>query len=179
MSLQGVMESIEGHQFAAEVNLAAGFEAFHRSIQGHSLFRELGGLMKDDPSVFRTVLVRIVELSRKPIRTQYENPFDSAMAVYLMAVDGVDSEVAAVAAQHVSKAANCWWASQVSTGIEISASLRRLGVPPALLVTGVMRTMVAGGEIGHAPDVIPTPEKRINGRGCHHTRKRRTAKRAA
>ena len=173
-----MMETVEGHRFAAEVNLAAGFDAFHRGIQNHSLFRELAGLMKD-PIVFRTVLVRIVELSRKPIRTQYENPFDSAMAAYLIAVDGVDPEVAAVAAEAVSKAPNCWWASQVSTGIEISARLRRLGVPSAPLVRSVMRNMVAGGEIGRAPHVTLTPEKHINGRGCHHTRKRRTGKRAA
>jgi hypothetical protein len=96
MSLQNVMETIEGHQFAAEVNLAAGFDAFHRGIENHSLFRDLAVLIKD-PGVLKTVLVRLIELSRKPIRTQYENPFDSAMAAYLVAVDAVDPEVAAAA----------------------------------------------------------------------------------
>ena len=122
MSLQNVMETIEGHQFAAEVNLAAGFDAFHRGIENHSLFRDLAVLIKD-PGVLKTVLVRLIELSRKPIRTQYENPFDSAMAAYLVAVDAVDPEVAAAAAEAVSKTPNCWWASQVSSGIAISASL--------------------------------------------------------
>jgi hypothetical protein len=122
MSPREMMETIEGPQFAAEVNLAAGFEAFHRSIQSHSLFRDLAGLMKDHPAVFKTVLVRLNDLSRKPIRMQYENPYDSAMAAYLMAADGVDPEVAAVAAEAVSKAPNCWWASQVSSGIARAAS---------------------------------------------------------
>lgn len=178
MTLQNVMETIEGHQFAAEVNLAAGFDAFHRGLQNHSLFGELADLIKD-PGALKTVLVRLIELSRKPIRMQYENPFDSAMAAYLMAVDGVDPEVAAVAAEAVSKAPNCWWASQVSTGIEISAGLRRLGVPSAPLVRSAMRNMIAGGEIDRAAHVTLTPEKHINGRGCHHTRKRRAGKRAA
>ena len=178
MTLQEVMETVEGQPFSAEANLAAGLDAFCGAIRNHSLFRDLADRMKD-PGVLKTVLVRLVELSRRPIRMQYENPFDSAMAAYLMAVEAVDSEVAAVAAEAVSEAPNCWWASQVSTGIENSASLRRLGVPSAPLARGVMRNMVAGSEIGGAPHVTLTPEKHINGRRCHHTRKRRAGKRAA
>jgi len=178
MSLPDVMEAIEGHQFAAEVNLAAGLDAFYRAIQNHSLFRDLADLVKD-PGALKTVLVRLIELSRKPIRMQYESPFDSAMAAYLMAVEGVDPEVVAVAAEAVSKTPNCWWASQVSSGIAVSANLRRLGVPSAPLVRTVMRSVVVGGAIGPTSPVTLTRDKHINGRGCHRTRRRRTGNRAA
>ena len=178
MTLQDVMETIEGHRFAAEVNLAAGFEAFSGGIQNHLLFRDLADRMKDQ-SVLKIALRRLSELARKPIRMQYENPSDSAMAAYLMAVQRVDPEVAAVAAEAISKTPNCWWASQVSSRIAASASLRRLGVPSAPLARSAMRNMVAGGEIDRAPHAMLKPAKQVNGRGCHHTRKRRAGKRAA
>ena len=171
------METVEGHRFGAEVNLAAGLHGFYRATQNHPLFRDLADLMKD-PGALKTVLVRLIELSRKPIRMQYENPFDSAMAAYLMAADGVDPEVAAVAAETVSKAQNCWWASQVSSGIAVSVSLRRLGVPSAPLVRSAVPNVVAGGEIGRVPHVKLNAETHINSLG-YHTRKRRTEKRAA
>jgi len=179
MSLQNVMDSIEGHQFAAEANLAAGFDAFHRGLQNHLLFRELSDLMRDDAVALKTVLVRLIELSQTPIRMQYENPFDSAMAAYLMAVEGVDPEVAAVAAEAVSKAPNCWWASQISSRIAISADLRRLGVPSAPLMKSVMHNMVVGGAIGHTCPGTLTQEQHSTGRGCYRTRKRRAGNRAA
>ncbi len=42
MTLQDVMEAMEGHRFAAEVNLAAGLDAFDRGVQDHSSFPRLG-----------------------------------------------------------------------------------------------------------------------------------------
>ena len=97
MTLQDVMENIEGNQFAAEANLAAGFDAFYRSVQSCSLFRELAYSIKY-PGALKTLLNR---------SGCSMNPFDSAMAAYLMAVERGDSEVASVVAEAFSKAPNC------------------------------------------------------------------------
>jgi hypothetical protein len=125
MNLKGVMQAIEGHQFAAEVNLASGSFAFYRSLKNHRLFLELAGLVKES-GAREAIAARLVELSSKQIELQYENPFDAAMTAYLTVLDEADNlETLAGAAEAVSKAPNCWWAAEASTRLMSKVNLHR------------------------------------------------------
>ena len=125
MSLQEVMEAVEGHQFAAELNLASGSSAFYRSLGNHPLFLALAGLLKhgrERELVFR----RVIELSNYPIQLEFENPFDAALTTYLTALDAQCPIRAAIAARAASKAPNCWWAAESSERLLTAAQKRQM-----------------------------------------------------
>jgi hypothetical protein len=125
MTLQEVMSLIESQHFAAEVNMAASSNMFDRGLRNHHLFRDLAEHMKkgrEREEVFR----RVLDLSRRPIQSEFENPFDAALAAYLIALDTEDPGMAAIAAETVWKAPNCWWAAEHSARLLAEAKERAL-----------------------------------------------------
>jgi hypothetical protein len=113
MTLQDVMHTIEGHQFAAEANIASGSKAFHNGLRSHHIFGELMEYMKE-PNVREVILNRLIELSKKPVQPYFENPFDTALTTYLTALDLQSPELVRHGAEAVSKAPSCWWANEMS-----------------------------------------------------------------
>jgi hypothetical protein len=113
MTLQDVMHTIEGHEFAAEANLASGSKAFHNGLRSHHIFSELMEYMKET-DVREAILNRLIELSKKPVQPHFENPFDTALATYLTALDLQSPELVRRGAEAVSKAPSCWWANEMS-----------------------------------------------------------------
>src|SRR5260370_47516 len=111
MSLQDVMLKVEDHQFAAEMNLASGSMTFYNSLRNHRVFSELTEQMKE-PNVPEAVLRRLIELSNRTVQPQFENPFDVALTTYLTMLDLHSPELIRRAAEVVSKAPNCWWATE-------------------------------------------------------------------
>jgi len=140
MSPQELMRALEGHQFAAEVNLAGGSEAFYRGLRSHRLFCELMNQLKQR-STRELVLARLLELSREPIRPEYENPYDAAMTAYLVALEATEkAELVAAAAEAVSKAPNCWWASGASARLLAAENLRRSANVLATAASGIIES---------------------------------------
>jgi hypothetical protein len=108
-----VLRTIEGHRFAAEINLASGSRAFHSGLRSNGIFQALMEYMKE-PNAPQTVLKRIIELAARPVQLPFENPFDTALAAYLTALDLTSPELVKHGAEAVSKAENCWWATEMS-----------------------------------------------------------------
>ncbi len=134
MSLQEVMQAIESHRFAAELNLASGSSIFYRGLQNHRLFRELSDHVNEPGAGAReAILARLLQLSRQRIELQYGNPFDTAMTTYLTVLDQVENpETLSSAAEAVSKAPNCWWAAEASMRLQSKVKLHRLRQPFSL-----------------------------------------------
>ena len=179
MILDDLMAGIEGHQFAAEVNLAAGFDGFLHVVQNYSLIRGIVDQMRESQSVLKTVFKHLAVLAANPIQVQYENPGDSAMAAYLLAIETIDPEAALPAAEAVSLAPNCWWASRVCSRILASASLRRLGIPKIAIVGGKVRNGASVSMKRRISDVNQIADGQRGRHGSYRMRKRRTSGRAA
>jgi len=109
MTLAETMAAIERDEFAAEMNLAAGTKAFRRAVREHELFDRLSELAKENPS---EVAERIETISRSAVDERYENPFDTALSAYLMALcDVAGPEIASKIVQAVLRTPKTWWAS--------------------------------------------------------------------
>jgi hypothetical protein len=109
MTFAETMRAIEQDEFAAEMNLAAGTKAFRRRLREHNLFRRLTELAKENPA---EVAGRIEGISHLEIDQGYENPFDTALSAYLMALSDVaEPERISKAAAAVLRTPKCWWAS--------------------------------------------------------------------
>ncbi len=109
MTFAETMRAIEQDEVAAEMNLAAGTKAFRRAIRGHELFQRLTELAQKDPA---EVVTRIENISHLEIDERYENPFDTALSAYLMALSDVaEPETLSKAAAAVLRTPKCWWAS--------------------------------------------------------------------
>ena len=121
MALADVMQAIEQHRFAAEVNLAAGTKAFRRGLRSHALFRKLDEFARE-PQARREIVERIASLSRAEIDTRYENGFDAALSAYLTALgDTAEPELIAEAASAAASAPNCWWTVAISRELMMRA----------------------------------------------------------
>jgi hypothetical protein len=112
MTLAEAMAIIEQDEFAAEMNLADGTNAFRRAIREHQLFHQLSELAKENPS---RLAERIEAISRIGIDERYENRFDTALSAYLMVLSDVaEPEVASNASRAVLRTPKIWWASGIA-----------------------------------------------------------------
>lgn len=131
VELQEVFSKIEDHKFAAELNLASGLKSFTKGLRDHELFGELVHLAKE-PAGAKEIARHVVQLSAQSIDTQYENPFDAALSAYLTAIgDFVEPETLTMAAEAALSAKNCWWASNIASGLLTNALASGHAVPLA------------------------------------------------
>ena len=129
--LQEVFSKIEGHKFAAELNLASGSKSFTKGLRDHELFGELVHLAKE-PARANEIAKHVLQLSAQSIDPQYENPFDAALSAYLTAIGGfVEPETLTRAAAAAFSAKNCWWASNIASGLLTNALASGDAVPLA------------------------------------------------
>ena len=63
------------------------------------------------------MLGRIYDMARLSVDLRYENPKDTAMAVLLWLMQSTQVEYAALAAQYVDKAQQCWYAKKFARAI--------------------------------------------------------------
>lgn len=175
MTLEQAMCVIEGHEFAAEANLASGSKAFYSGLRKHPAFRELLGHIRE-PNAPETMLRRSVELASRPVDRSIENPFDTALTAYLTALDLQNSELIGRAAEAVSKATNCWWAAEISS--RILARVSEGQMPLAVFHPGVNASALgADPETPSSPRPTYRPRRPKEGHVSGH-RRRRLASRA-
>ncbi|MGK7926221.1 MAG: hypothetical protein AB4290_13425 [Spirulina sp.] len=107
--IQKTMETIEGYEFDALLNVASSFKMLKKIARKQTAFKDLVAFLTDSPENVWLVLKRTVDLSNQPIDPQYENPADIALTVYLLALSLVDLDIAETASSFVLQAQNCWW----------------------------------------------------------------------
>jgi hypothetical protein len=113
MTLDEAMKEIESHEFAARVNVASDLTTFLQAAQAepsvNCLLEEL-----DSPEMRPAVLSKVYELTQRQVDPRYENPWDTALAVYVWAMSLRDLDLAKVAAKEVVQVPQCWWAAKLS-----------------------------------------------------------------
>jgi hypothetical protein len=107
---------IESMEFAAQVNLVSGFKMFEELATRNICYimlvvaiRELG------PEL---LFQRIKELVVSEFDYKYENPYDTALAVYIMALNEINHSAAGHAAQISNDAKQIWWTRKVINKIQ-------------------------------------------------------------
>lgn len=119
--MNSLFEDIESHEFASRLNVASNLVTFLRDARNQvsviAIFEEL-----DEKEKLFQVLTRLIDLSRKTVDPRYENPLDTALAVYLWLLSLKNSEVASLGAQFILKCSQCWWAERIARSILLGST---------------------------------------------------------
>jgi hypothetical protein len=115
--IKGTMKKIESNEFSTLLNVTSSFKGFLRAAYEEQATQDLIKELIDAPVNTWLVLQRVTELSRQEIDTNYENPWDTALTIYVWALSLIDLEIAQTAAAFVLNAENCWWATRFANSI--------------------------------------------------------------
>jgi len=114
MEFVELLREIESHSFAARVNVASDVKTFLRGVWHQaaviSLFSKL-----EDKNYQSLLLNKISDLAQLAVDQRYENPNDTALAVYLWVLSFKSIDLATVAASIAAQASQCWWAKHFSS----------------------------------------------------------------
>jgi len=108
-----LFEAIESDRFSSIVNVASDFRQFIRALMATPEVRQLFDAKSVPEAVWR-VFERALELVGRNIDPEYENPWDAALAAYLLFLMAGDVTLGSVAAAAVLKCPNCWWSRKVA-----------------------------------------------------------------
>ncbi|MCK4578557.1 MAG: hypothetical protein KAU50_07185, partial [Candidatus Marinimicrobia bacterium] len=109
MNINDIFRKIESHETSAQLNLTSNLRHFFMYAERVECIQELKNALKDTICITET-LKRILSLSKEDIDFRYENPYDSAITIYLWVLF-LQSEIAGkVAANIASKLRHGWWA---------------------------------------------------------------------
>jgi hypothetical protein len=113
--IKDIMKKIESNKFSTLLNVTSSFNGFLRAAYEEQATQDLIEELINAPVNTWLVLQRITELSRKEIDTRYENPWDTALTIYVWALSLIDLEIAQTAAAFVVNTENCWWATRFAS----------------------------------------------------------------
>ena len=111
------MQEIESNQFSARLNVASSFKVFIHTALKESVFKELILELTKSRYNIWLVLQRATELAQKEFDSRYENPWDTALTIYLEALSLVKPKVAETAASFILRSPNCWWATRLAKSV--------------------------------------------------------------
>jgi hypothetical protein len=115
-----IIQKIESVEFSALLGIASSFRLFCKILYDREEMKTLLKLSRKSPENRWLVFKRITELARQDIDLQYENPNDTAISAYLIALSLVDLELAKTAASSVLVAQNCWWSAKFANYLDRS-----------------------------------------------------------
>lgn len=139
MTFQEAMREIESHEFAARLNLASDFRTFLKIARDQKPTQALVGLLfeKQRQKVWlyhQELVYRIFELSQQKVDPRYENPWDTAFAVYIWAINLIDWDLSKLVAERISRIANCWWAQKISRHILLEQQKQKTGYEQQFMI---------------------------------------------
>lgn len=95
--IRAVLDKIESEKFDIELNVTSNFSIYRNAITTSEYFEELRELLKNsDTKEFVEYLYNKISIE---IDMRYLNPYDTAIAFYILMLDSIDSEIA----QRISK----------------------------------------------------------------------------
>jgi hypothetical protein len=108
------MQMIEGHRFAALVNLASNRKTFLRSAAQQAEVEALARAMANDPAVVSQVLQRALALAALLADGDREHEADAALATYLSLLSDHRRELALMAAGSLPEPGPFFWARNLA-----------------------------------------------------------------
>jgi len=108
MMIQKLFKQIESHDFAAELNLALNLRNFFKIAERQECVRQLRQMLKDAKNITTTV-IRIAKLAKQKVDARYENPYDTAIAIYTWALFLENRTAGKIAAEYATEIKQGWW----------------------------------------------------------------------
>jgi hypothetical protein len=98
------------------MNVASGLKQFARGLSSAPEVQELvaSARSRDDSLV---IAERFNQVAARPANPDYENPWDVALAAYLLVLDRVDPPQAAVCAERALTSPHGWWSKKLADTI--------------------------------------------------------------
>jgi len=116
MTFKEALKEIESHAFAARLGVASDLKTFLRAAWNQvELIVLLNELRNED--IQRLLLLRAINLSQEKVDPRFENPSDTALALYVWAAYMKNNDLGKILAQAVTRAPQCWWAKLISRQI--------------------------------------------------------------
>lgn len=116
MNIQNLFIAIEDFEFGARVGVASGFETFGSIVCEQDEVKQLRDCCKD-VSAYRQLYKRAVKVCNRPIDTDYANPWDIPLAVYLAIIQDCNFEEGKILARIVESTDNLFWARKVALAV--------------------------------------------------------------
>jgi hypothetical protein len=113
INLDHTFEAIESADFRYKANFAAGITAFKQIILESESFQGLL-VARDDIEIADKIVLRIFKLMATEVDTRYENPYDTALATYLMVLDYIGHNHIVDYASVILELSKIWWAAKVA-----------------------------------------------------------------
>ena len=152
MTLPEPILVIESHEFAARVNVASDFGTFAAAMEAHEAFADAR-----QPAYAARIAQRALELIRRRVDIRYENPWDAALAAYILLLLHTSRGLARVVSAGVLQLPQLWWASKLARHVvhegrtESSDGIYQFGaVPGAAARTPGSTELVVWFPIAHA-----------------------------
>lgn len=141
MNWRWVRDKVEGEALTVRAGLASGKSLFVAILSESPELEALVDFLSSGPAALGIAVRRVKELVDSRFDDRYENPWDTALCAYLLAIERVDRDVACLAAEIVLNARQTWWASKVALALLAPAavldsiSLSVLVPAPAFTIT--------------------------------------------
>jgi hypothetical protein len=135
--LKELFTAIESPRFSAEMNVVSGFGSFMRALSSHPQVRQLGEAL-DSPKALGDLFNRLLEVMGREFDTRYENPWDVALATYLLLLSTRSTTLTLLAAAKIKECPQGWWARKLADRVGPS--------PPVPSDAGVTREIITGQE---------------------------------
>ncbi len=109
-------EKLESDRFSATLNVVSGLNQFVRALSSSG---EVQGLLASVRSGddLRAIAERFNQVASRETDPEYENPWDVALAAYLLVLEQVDPKQAVLCAERASSGSNGWWSRKIADRI--------------------------------------------------------------
>jgi hypothetical protein len=111
------ISDIVSQEFDIRLNVVSDVRSFLRAAVTEPAVIKLYEAMVGIPRARKAVLEQIQHLSRLEVDRRYQNPNDTALAVFLLLVMFADPRYGEIAADVVDHAPQCWYAKKIARRI--------------------------------------------------------------
>lgn len=122
IDLNRYFEFIESKEYAAELSSASGYEMFVDLMEKNLTYNHFRSAIRYKGMGFANgcdiVIRRIKHILEQNVDCKYENPYDTALATYVRALESEDHDAGMCAAQMINDAKQIWWARQVANVVQ-------------------------------------------------------------
>jgi hypothetical protein len=111
-----LFEKIESPEFSAQLGIVSGFRSFLDALAATTEAKELVRAMQT-PEASQSVYQRAWSITQRSVDQDFENPWDTALACYLWALNEADFLADAIAGL-VLECPGCWWSRKLAEQIQ-------------------------------------------------------------
>lgn len=122
MNIHEEMQAIESHDMAVRLNLALTMHQLFMIAQSEEVVLSLREKLKDTENL-KSVLLRINELVELSPDPRYENPYDTAVAVYNWVLYNKNIYIGRIAADYASRLRQGFWAPEYARYVRLEIML--------------------------------------------------------